>query len=81
MEKNASEFAVRAALKATSEIAALIPFVRQHTDDDEEYEHYRKAMTAMVRKASEEIFSPIFSQYPELEEAIDKTIKDFGRMP
>ena len=81
MEKHVSEFVVRISFKATSKFTNLISFVRQHTDDDAEYERYRKAMTEIVRIATDEILIPIFDQHPDIREAIDNTINEFGCLP
>ena len=81
MKKEAAEFIVRASLKATSDITVLIPFVREHAENDEEYERYRKAMTAIVRMASEQIFSPLFTEHPEIDKEIENILSKFGRLP
>ena len=81
MKKEAAEFVARATLKASSEITVLIPFIKHYSESEEEYELFRRAITAIARIASEEIFSPIFSKYPEIDQTIDSTIKEFGRLP
>lgn len=81
MDKDVSEFVVRISYKATSKFTNLISFVRQHTDDDVEYERYRKAMTEIVRIATDEILIPIFDQHPDIREAVDNSINEFGCLP
>ncbi len=81
MKKEVAEFVARVALKATSEFTGLIPLIKDLAESEEEYEQFRKAMTAIARIASEEIMLPIFSEYPEIDDEIGNVIKEFGRLP
>ena len=81
MKTDVAEFVARVALKATSEFTGLIPVIKELAESEEEYEQFRKALTAIAKIASEEIFLPIFSEHPEIDDVIGKTINDFGRLP
>jgi len=81
MKKEVAEFVARVALKASSELTGLIPVIKEFAENEEEYEKFRKALTTIARIGSEEIFSPIFSEYPEIDDAIGKSIEVFGRLP
>lgn len=81
MKKEAAEYVARVTVKAASEFTNLIPLIKEFADSDEEYQQYRKALTVIARIAAEDIFHPVLEQNPDLQEKLDKTIAEFGRLP
>ncbi len=81
MKKEAAEFVAHVTVKAASEFTNLIPLIKQFADNEDEYQKYRKALTAIARVAAEDVLHPILAQNPDLKQWMDQTIAEFGRLP
>ena len=65
MNREIAQDLIDAALKASRELHAMIPLLKQALDEDE-YDYFAKGLASASAAILEEVINPVFLKHPEL---------------
>jgi hypothetical protein len=79
MDQELARHVVVTGFRSASVLQELIPLLKEHYDTSK-YEKYVKAISAVSAEISIEILNPIFSDYPNLKDEVDRKIDKYGKL-
>ena len=75
MDKDLARLIVASAMRAASELGALVPLVGEHAPD----ESLKLGIATAVAEISFNILQPVFGEHPDLEAEFAARIEKYGR--
>jgi hypothetical protein len=78
MDRDISRQVIRATLRSSGELTALLPVLKAHCAPDE-YQVFSRAIAAVVAECGQQLLNRVFAEHPELEAEVDAAIAMTGR--
>jgi hypothetical protein len=77
MKPDLSRHIAHVAFRASADLNNLLPLIREHAND-EEYENFLKAISAISGDIAFKILQRVYDEHPAIESEIDQRIATYG---
>jgi hypothetical protein len=79
MNKELAKYIAKVAFKASADLGAIIPFIKEHCSQ-EEYEDIAFAIASATAGIGQDVLNLLFNKFPDIKREFDNDIKKYGRI-
>jgi hypothetical protein len=80
MDEKLARHVGRVAFEASARLGELVPLLKEHCSDRDEYIVITRAIAAAITAIDLEILNLLFKNFPELKHEFDESIKTYRRI-
>jgi hypothetical protein len=80
VDSDLAKFIALTAFRSSADLGNLVPFMKEHCDNDAEYREFALAVAAASAEIHKLVLQKVFALHPELEVDFEEKLKKFGRI-